>query len=111
LPVGHNAIDYAKWINILPKTPPVVGSAAIFKYGEGMENYHLGYVYELREEGFMMDEEIALNGKCVKRKRLVEWNYPSLVGFYKPILTHMDENKENVEETTEADNVSEADSE
>lgn len=71
-------------MNILPKSPPVVGSMALFKYGEGRAKHHGGYVYELKEEGFMMDEEISLNGVCVKRKRLVLWSDPSLLGFYKP---------------------------
>lgn len=85
LPRGYDAIDYVKWINILPKSPPTVGSVAIFKYGEGRARHHLAYVYKLEETGFIAKEEIAIDGECVRRTRLVEWNDKALLGFYKPL--------------------------
>ncbi len=69
----------ARWYLNFPRVTPAVGEVAMFNY-DG--TYHVAYISELREEGFIVQE--ANFHKCQKGTRLIDWQDPHLVGFWTP---------------------------
>lgn len=71
----------AQWFKDFPKTPPSVGGVAVFYYPTSNQ-YHVGYITELRDDGFVLKE--ANFTHCQKDTRFVSWEDSRLIGFWHP---------------------------
>ncbi len=67
----------AVWYTNFPRVTPAVGEVVMFNY-DGV--YHVAYVSELQEDGFIIHE--ANFHKCEKDTRIIKWNDPHLIGFW-----------------------------
>lgn len=74
-----NAIFYPSFV----RTIPSVGTIAMFKYGETVDDYHVAYTEEIRDLGFWISEcNFSAKDKC--GWRFIRWNDPHLIGFFQP---------------------------